>query len=383
MSDVDIAIIGGGAIGRSIAYVLGRGRAQELVVIEACARDRIENQSTRNSGVIHAGIYYQQNIRPLKARLCVEGNRQLYDFCEEFEVGHAKVGKLIAANGPAEEERLDALYQTALENQVPGVRLIDSAEARQMEPGVAATRALYAPSSGVIDAADYLQALRRNSRAHCLWNTRVIAIRQSGGGFELTTRCGSRQEQFTAKTVINAAGLYADEVARLIDPESPYSIVPVRGEAARFYATSRPELAMRGMNVYPVPTSFTTSEGKVVDTLGVHLTPTLDASGQVASTISVGPAITPNVAREDYASGLHPPRYFWEQVHGFFPGLRPDDLELHQAGVQARLPDHADWVIEAAPHRPRFLNLIGIDSPGLTASLAIASYLVDELLEQH
>jgi L-2-hydroxyglutarate oxidase LhgO len=380
MTDIEFAIIGGGVIGRSIAHALSKGSNHEIVVIEGCRSDRVENQSTRNSGVIHAGIYYRSAIRPLKARLCVKGNRQLYDFCEEFEVPHARTGKLVVATCEEEEAGLEELQQIAQDNQVPGARIIDGVEAQQMEPGVRATRALHAPSSGVIDAAAYLDTLRRISRAHTLWGTRVVDISVVRGGFELQTLQGKRRERFVAKTLINAAGIHADELARLVNPESPYSIVPVRGEAAKFYSTRRPELAMRGMNVYPVPTSFTTAEGEVVDTLGIHLTPTLDAAGQVASTVSVGPAVTPGVEKEDYATSLHPPRYFWEQVHPFFPGLRVGDLELHQAGIQARLPNHPDWIIESDPKHPRFLNLIGIDSPGLTASLAIANYLSDELL---
>lgn len=397
MSDIEYAIIGGGAIGRSIAYTLSRSSSASVVVIDRCRHDQLENQSTRNSGVIHAGIYYKESVRPLKARLCVTGNAMLYEFCDEFQVHHARTGKLVVATTSEEEAYLDDVYQTAVENRVPGVAMLSQAETRAMEPNVAATRALHAPSSGVIDAVGFLAALRCASSAHNLDGTRVVNVSKIASGFQLSTVSGNRKESFVAKTIINAAGLYADEIARMVNADSPYTIVPVRGEAAKFYSTRRPELAMTGMNVYPVPSGFYKSDGRrthlpfaryqellakgeIIDTLGVHLTPTLDESGAIAKTVTVCPAIRAGVDKEDYGGQLHPPAYYWERVHAFFPGLQVADLELHQAGIQARLADHLDWIIEADESEACFINLIAIDSPGLTAALAIARYVVDDLL---
>ena len=380
MSDIEYAIIGGGAIGRSIAYALSRQGSSEVVVIEKCPPGRIENQSTRNSGVIHSGIYYQRSSRPLKAKLCVLGNSLLYQFCRDFDVAHAQTGKLVVTTNQAEEERLGDIYKTALENQVPGVALLSAAEASAMEPMVVATKALYAPSSGVIDAAGYLRALQGAGRSHDLFGTKVESITKSPHGFQIKTRSENREEEFVARRVINAAGLYAGEIAKMLDPASPYTITPVRGESAKFYSSGRSGIELRGMNIYPVPERFTTKSGKTVETLGVHLTPTLDEAGGIAPTVTIGPAIRSDTGKEDYGSNLYPPEFYWQKIRAFLPAITKDQIQLHQCGIQARLAGHPDWIIEASPQEPNFINLIGIDSPGLTASLAIADYVVSKLL---
>lgn len=361
-------------------------------MIERCPRDLVENQSTRNSGVIHAGIYYKRATRPLKARLCVTGNELLYAFCAEHDVPHARTGKLVVATNATEEDYLRDVLVTANENGVPDVRWLDGEAQRRLEPRIASTASLHVPTSGVIDAAAYLQALRRVAGAHDLFDTRVVGIRRVAAGFELETRA----DRFIAGTVINAAGLYADEVARMLDPDAPYRIMAVRGEAARFSTRRRPELALGSLNIYPAPRGFFTktglpadvpfaeyqallARGEVTDTVGVHITPTLDDTGAIASTMTLSPALQANVAKDDFRSTIAVERY-WERVKAFFPALRVDDLELHHTGIQARLPGATDWVIEPARGEPRFINLIAIDSPGLTASLAIADHVVDTLL---
>ena len=365
-------------------------------MIERCPRDLVENQSTRNSGVIHAGIYYKRSVRPLKAQLCVAGNALLYEFCAEHDVPHARTGKLVVATSTLEEDYLRDVLTTAEDNGVPGVRWLDAEAQRRIEPRIASTASLHVPTSGVIDAAAYLQALRRVALAHDLFDTRVEGIRRVAAGFELHTRAGTRTESFVARTVINAAGLYADEIARMIDPDAPYRIMAVRGEAARFSTSRRPELALGQLNIYPAPRGFYTrtgqpadvpfaeyqallARGEVTDTVGVHITPTLDEHGAIAPTMTVSPVLQTNIAKDDFRSTVPVERY-WERVKTFFPALRVDDLELHHTGIQARLPGATDWVIEPARGEPRFINLIAIDSPGLTASLAIADHVVGTLL---
>jgi len=390
--DVDIAIIGGGVIGRAIAWALRRRGGQSVAVIERCPRDRIENQSTRNSGVIHAGIYYKRAVRPLKAALCVKGNRLLYEFCAEHGVPHVKTGKLVVATGAREEDYLLDVLATARENGVPDVRLIDGEEQRRLEPLISSTKCLHVPTSGVIDAAAYLKTLQRLAAAYDLFGTTVDAIRRVATGFEVHTDV----ETFVAGTVINAAGLYADEIAQMIDPDAPYRIMAVRGEAARFSTTRRDALALSGFNIYPPPHGFYKATGKpalvsfaefqallargdVTDTVGVHVTPTLDADGRIATTMTLSPALVTNIAKDDYRSTV-PLEEYCARVADYFPGLTVDDLELHDTGIQARLSGEHDWVIAPARTDPRFINLIAIDSPGLTASLAIADHVVDELL---
>ena len=379
MSDIECVIIGGGVIGRSIAYTLSLRGHSEIAVLEKSPQGGIENQSTRNSGVIHAGIYYQTSKRPRKASLCVEGSELLYAFCHEHQVPHARTGKLIVATSPEQEAGIDRLYRCGRNNQVPGLAIIGPEEVSALEPNVVATRALYVPGSGIIDAAAYLRALQEACTAHSLFGTEVSSIEKSGPGFRIHTICQGKRDSFVAMRVINAAGLYADEIARMINPHSPHTITPVRGETAKFYTTHRDELTMRGMHVYPLPRRMRTSSAKEMETLGVHLTPTLDAHGDTSTTVTIGPAITIPIDKEDYGGDLHPLQYYWQQVRTFFPSLRVLDIELHQSGIQARVAASPDWVMEADANEPDFINLIGIDSPGLTASLAIARYVVDTL----
>ncbi len=394
-ADIAIAVIGGGAVGQAIAYSLGRA-GKDVVVVEACRHDQIENQSTRNSGVIHAGLYYQQKSQPLKTRLCVQGTRLIYEFCQEHGVPHKRTGKIVVATDEREKEYLQPLLEMARENGVPDVEMVDQVCLKELEANVRACAALYLPSSGVIDSAAYLRALHQQSGAHTLWGTKVLAISKVHSGFKIRTVCGGKESCFVARQVVNSAGLYSDDVARMINPESRYHIMPVRGESAKFYTSRRPELAMGGLNVYPVPCGFyresgqrallsyadyrqALASGSVVATTGVHLTPTLDFQGKISSTVSVGPALTLGMGKENFGGKLRTLQYYHSQVHHFFPQLKVADMELHQTGIQARLADHQDWIIERDSNESDFLNLIGIDSPGLTGSLAIAREIVDLL----
>ncbi|MCP4449399.1 MAG: FAD-dependent oxidoreductase [Myxococcales bacterium] len=397
MPDVAYAIIGGGVIGRAIALAIEqRGLAGDVVVIERCPQDRTENQSSRNSGVIHAGIYYRKAERPLKARLCVEGNELLYEFCREHRVPHAKTGKLVVATDAREEGYLHGIANIARENDVPGVRMIGADEVRSMEPNIRATAALYAPSSGVVDAAAYLAALRRASSAHNLFATEVVGIADRGDEFEIQPHCAGKTEAFTVRWVISAAGDRGDDIARLLDPTSEVRLVPARGEAAKFYSGKRADLALGGRNIYPVPSGYypdgtraevsydefqrLLGEGSITETVGVHLTPTLDDEGCIAKTTTIGPAIRAGIEIDDLASGLYPPEYFHKGVSEFFPSVRVTDIELHQAGIQSRMQGQLDWHLAKDKRHPRFIHALGIDSPGMTGSLAIGRYVVGELL---
>ncbi len=396
MADVEYAIVGGGVIGRALALALtNRTTSGDVVVIERCAKDRVENQSTRNSGVIHAGIYYRRAERPIKARLCVEGNARLYEFCEEHGVAHAKTGKLVVATNAQEEDYLQGVLSIALQNEVPGVREIGADEAKEMEPNLRVTPAIYAPTSGVIDSAGYLAALRRAGTSHNLFATEVTSISWNGTDFEVATTSGGRVERFTAKYLLNAAGSHADRIATLLRPDCDFLLVPARGEAAKFYQSRRPELVLGGRNIYPAPSGYYADgrranvsfaefqrlleTGEVTETVGVHLTPTLSADGSLASTMTIGPAIRAGVAKDDLRHDLYPTNHFHRSVSDFFPGLREDDVELHQAGIQARMAGQLDWHIARDSAYSRCLHCVGIDSPGMTASLAIADYALDQL----
>jgi L-2-hydroxyglutarate oxidase LhgO len=402
MSDsIPITIIGGGVCGCAVAWEISRRFEGPIALLERNAKIRGENQSSRNSGVIHAGIYYPRDKEPRKARFCVEGNRLLYGFCEEHGIPHQRTGKLVVATSDLEMEYLDDVERIAQENGVPGIERIDGRRARELEPNVNASEALYFPTSGIIDAAALVGTLHRLAESNGVMTAtanEVVDVRTRGSGFQVISKVKNLTETIETDRLINAAGLYSDVIARMVNPDSPYRIAPVRGESAKFYRTRRDTIAMNGMNVYPVPVGHYPGgrrlnapfaefqrlyrEGRVAKTTGVHLTPTLDIAGDevvVGDTVTIGPAYAVGeVDREDYAQTVELSDYL-EQVRPYFPGLELGDIGLHQAGINAKLYGISDFVVERDSARPNCIHLLGINSPGLTSSLAIARYVADLL----
>jgi glycerol-3-phosphate dehydrogenase len=225
-----------------------------------------------------------------------------------------------------------------------------------------------------------------------LTGNRVTGIRPKKDMVEVEIRSGAGSEVFLTEVLINSAGLFSDEIAKMANPGSSYRMDPVKGESAKFYPISRKELGMNGMNVYPVPFGYLPDgsklkasfeefekrfkEGELTRSLGVHLTPAFDYSdGKHVSgnTVTIGPAYSTPKGREDY-SATRDLGYYHEMVRSFFPNIRLGDIILHQAGIRARLSGYYDFVIEKDPAYGNLINLIGIDSPGLTSCLAIAEY---------
>lgn len=417
METAEYLIIGGGAVGNAVAYELSRKTDKDIFVVDKNLEKSIENQSSRNSGVIHAGIYYPKNKGLNKSFHCVNGNRLMYEFCAEHKVPHKQAGKLVVATTPREISYLEDVVRIASENRVPEFKILSREEARLMEPNIHCIKALYFPTSGVVEPTSYVKTLRRLSKengAYSEFGTEVIDIKPTKKGFIVTTDAkGSGKSQLEIRTIINAAGLYSDIVAKMINPDCSYEIEPIRGEAAKFYHTRRGDINMNGMNVYPAPygiynetgekaeVSFKKfqellKEGKVTKTVGVHLTPTLgqinpktlkidyfDKNNEIIvnKTVTIGPASRARVEREDYSSNLREKEYYLERVESFFPHLKLSDIELHHPGIRAKLKDHYDFVIERDSLYSRAIHLVGIDSPGLTASLSIAEYVVDNLIK--
>jgi len=395
---VYITIIGAGVVGCAIAHAIsGSGdKDSDIVIVERNPQVNGENQSSRNSGVIHAGVYYPRSIGPLKAGLCVKGNRMLYDFCREHDVPHKECGKLIVATDELEEEYLEDVYKIASDNGVPGLEIVGRDRIRELEPNVEGTSALYVPTSGIIEATSLvnrLHGLAEESGAMFLTGNSVTGIKNINGMFEVNLESASGTEKFLSRIIINSAGLFADDIARMVNPSCPYEMDPVKGESAKFYAGLRPGLKMNGHNVYPVPFGYLPDgsrlragldefkekfkKGEVSKSVGVHLTPAFDYEGgrEVSgNTIVMGPAYSVPGDRDDYTS-VRDTGYYYSMVKPFFPNITRDDISLHQAGIRARLSGYYDFVIEEDPANRNFINLIGIDSPGLTSSLAIAEYV--------
>lgn len=372
MTDCNITIIGGGVIGTAIAYELSK-QDDQICLLEKNKRFPGENQTVRNSGVIHAGIYYDKTLTPLKAKLCTQGNQLLYQFCQEQDVQYKRTGKLIVATNHMQDQTLDLLLKRANENQVPDVKKINSDQSNKLEPNINCYSALYVPTSGIIEPTEFVRKLRYLSKLEdfFLCGTEVIGIKQKDGECIITTKThGNGITEFSTKYLINAAGLYSDQVARLINPNFPLTIFPVRGESAKFYPKQQTNVSR---NIYPTPEFFQKPDGTRQLTVGVHLTPTF------GNEITVGPLNIPGVAKDDYATNLNSTKVFHSKIAEFFPNIQADKIHLHQTGIQAVLENQADFHIAPDSKHQNLINLVGICSPGLTASLAIAKLVASYL----
>ena len=324
--------------------------------------------SSRNSGVIHSGIYYPTNS--WKARHCVEGNRLTKEFCERHGVPHRTTGKLVVAQGSGEEHELEALLEKGRENGVEGLRIIDSREILAKEPHVKGCAALEVPSAGICSAEELVHAYARIARAqgaNLVTRAKVESLNPHDKAVRVSLRIGDDQqselEMIEAHCVVNAAGLYSDEVARLLGPR-PWTIYPVRGEYCEIRGP-RAEL-VRNL-VYPLPHKDGLS-------LGLHFTKTL------WETLLLGPTATYVDGKDNYERGRIAAPEFAADVKTLVPEIQEEDLQLAYTGLRPKLvPRHgkgiADFVIEPDREFPQVIHLVGIESPGLTAAPAIARHV--------
>ena len=352
MTQIDVAVIGGGVTGLASALSLAQ-RGASVCVLESAAKVG-RATSTHNSGVIHAGIYYPPGS--LKARLCIEGRDRLYEFCPKHGVPHSRCGKLIVA---ANDEEMRELANLKAKAEANGVRIsdADSAFIKAKEPNVRAVAALWSPDTGILESESLVKALEH------LCKQRDVAIvvgsplrdaAPTADGIELITP----HERITAATVVNAAGLYADEVSRTLGG-MPFRIYPCRGEYAEL-APSRRHM-VNGL-VYPLP--HHSGAG-----LGVHLAKT------TWGTVTIGPTIHYRESRDDYEGGRIPLEDFVEPAQKLLPWVTLADLQPGGTGIRAKLQGpgqpFADFLIQRDTQNPRVIQAAGIDSPGLTSCLAI------------
>jgi L-2-hydroxyglutarate oxidase LhgO len=355
LDTANVVVIGGGVVGLAIAAEISR-RFDDVFLLEALPRFGL-GASTRNSSVIHAGIYYPTGS--LKARHCLEGSRLLYDFCAQNKVSHRRIGKLIVASD-SEYPALEALLRRGLENGVEGLEIVGHDVIARLEPEVVSPVAIYSPNTGVVDTEGLIAALARvatSNGAHLLPATRLMDAEVESNRAILKTD----REEFAARVVVNAAGLFSDEVARMFG-ENRYHIYPCRGEYAEV-APSRRDLVSR--LIYPLP--FASGHG-----LGVHFTRTTEGR------LLLGPTARYVTRKDDYEGNPEQLSSFWESARQIVPSLRLEDLRPGYAGIRARLlpeQEHrfADFVIERDARAPFVIHTIGIESPGLTASLSIAA----------
>jgi glycerol-3-phosphate dehydrogenase len=330
--------------------------------------------STRNSGVNHSGIYYPKNS--LKARLCVEGNRLTYEFCKKHSVPFRHCGKLVVAADAHGEAELASLKKRGEDNGVEGLRLIGADEIRKREPHIKGVAALDVPSTGIVSAEELVHAYARvatNQGANIVTFAQVTSLEPSGEVIRVGLRIGDEEdaqnETIEARCVINAAGLYADEVAAMLGNHS-WKIYPVRGE---YCEVRGPRSSLINNLVYPLPHSDGLS-------LGVHFTKTL------WGTFLLGPTATYVEGKDNYEKNRLPIAAFAESAKTLLPEIEESDLQLGYSGLRPKLaaPDHqgiVDFVITRDSKVPQAIHLVGIESPGLTAAPAIAQYVFKMVAE--
>ncbi len=363
----DITIIGAGVVGLAIAAQLAR-RDRVVFVLEKNERFGQET-SSRHSGVIHSGIYYPAGS--LKAKLCVEGNRLLYELCRKHGIGHRKLGKLIVATSDEETGQLQELKAKGQRNGATGLKIISRSELKKLEPNVEGVAALLSPSTGIIDShalMEYFAARAKENGAEVAYRKNVVGLEKVSAGYKVTVEENDKGKfSFTTHILINCAGLYCDKIAGLagIDIDrAGYRLHYCKGE---YFTVGNGKNRLVKRLIYPVP--------EVKDTgLGVHVT--LDLEGRMR----LGPN-TEYVDGIDYSVDSRHKDSFYDAAKGMFPFIEYADLEPEMAGIRPKLQgpgeDVRDFVIrdETDKGLPGFIDLIGIESPGLTSSPAIGKYV--------
>src|SRR5271168_2584144 len=366
MDQANILIIGGGVIGCAIARAVS-ARWEDVFLVGQNPKLGMAT-STRNSGVVHSGIYYPKDS--LKARHCVEGNRLTYEFCKKHSVPFRHTGKLVVAADAQEEPALEALKKKGEDNGVEGLRLIGPEEIRKREPHIRGSAAMVVPSTGIVSAEELVHAFARvaaGQGAEIVNHARVVSLKPVAGAVRVGLRIGDEEdaqdETIEARCVINAAGLYADEVAAMLGNHS-WKIYPVRGE---YCEVRGPRSSLINNLVYPLPHSDGLS-------LGVHFTKTL------WGTFLLGPTAAYVEGKDNYEKNRLPIADFAHSAKTLLPELEESDLQLGYSGLRPKLvpPEGkgvVDFVITRDPVVPQAIQLVGIESPGLTGAISIANHV--------
>jgi L-2-hydroxyglutarate oxidase LhgO len=373
LTEIDVAIIGAGVIGLATAGEIAQ-RKKEVFVFEKNHSFGLET-SSRNSEVIHAGIYYPQDS--LKTRLCVEGKSLLYKLCDRHDIAYKKLGKIIVAVNEKEITQLEKLYEQGRKNGVEDLMLLSQTELKKLEPNVEARAGLLSPSSGILDSHTLLKFLYSQARekgAEFVFGTEVVGIERMGAKYRVEIRDCEGISAFISRVVINAAGLNSDRIAQLagIDvAKAGYRLHYCKGE---YFSLSSKCRNVVNRLIYPTPEQA----GH-----GIHVTLRLDGG------VRLGPNAR-YVETIDYGVDETQKEAFYHLAKRFLPFVELEDLEPEFAGIRPKLqaPGEAfqDFVIahEEKTGFPGLINLIGIESPGLTASPAIARHvgrMVKELFD--
>lgn len=360
----DLLIIGAGAIGLAIARQFAMA-AHQVVLIDANPSFGMET-SSRNSEVIHAGIYYPANSH--KARLCVKGAHMMYEYCASRGVKTSPHGKLIVATNQEQEAKLDELMQAGLANGVPDLELIGKAKTKELEPELHAVAAIHSPFTGVVDSHNYMAALEADAENHgaiIAYQSRFIRAEKQPNGYHVVIDSQGEEITFACQTLINAAGHGAHKVSHAVAGIAKDTIPPHFMAKGQYFNTTR-KPPFRHL-IYPVPSG---------GGLGIHLT--LDSGGGAR----FGPDIT-WVDSPSYDVNPADADKFHQSITTYWPALQRDDLVPAWAGLRPKIwPDgkhFQDFTFhDASIHGCHgYMALYAMDSPGLTSSLAIAEYVTE------
>ena len=374
MDQANVIIIGGGVVGCAIARVLSAER-DDIFLLEALPRLGM-GASSRNSGVIHSGLYYTPGS--LKARHCMRGNRLTYEFCASHGVPHRNCGKLVVASSQEEAQELGKLVETGRANGVENLRIIDRAAIRAREPHIEGYQAIDVPSTGIVSSEDLVKAYARvatDQGANIVTNARVERLENSDRRIRVISAAG----EIETLCLVNSAGLFADEVAAMLGSKmAEHKIYPVRGDYCE--VARRKSDFIRGL-VYPLPHPEGVS-------LGVHFTRTLWGN------VLIGPTARYIEDKNDYERNRETVEEFARRAQLLLPEIEAADLMPAHSGIRAKLTPPpqsgagrphskgmSDFIIERDPEFPSVVQLIGIESPGLTSAPAIAEH-VRELVNQ-
>ena len=363
-NEVDITIIGAGVIGLAIASELARP-GLKVYILEKNESFGLE-QSSRNSEVIHAGIYYERDS--LKARLCLEGNALLYQLCAQNGIGHVHCGKLMIATDKNENAELYKTFDNGINNGVR-LKMLTQHEIAQIEPNVKAIAAFHSPATGIIDSYGllmYYQSSAREKGAQLIYKAAVTAIEKNQTGYTVAGEDSVQGFSFTTSILINCAGLNSDRVAEMAGIDTKQENYTVNYSKGEYYSVSGGKSKLINGLIYPVPVPYM---------CGIHVC--LD----IERRFRFGPYDYP-VDNIDYRVDSSNRSVFENSsIVKALPFIKPEDLEPESAGIQAKLfkPGQAerDFIIRHEIDRglPGLINLVGINSPGLTSSPAIAKYV--------
>lgn len=365
MEKTDILIIGAGVVGLAIAAKVARS-GRGVIIVDKNPQLGMET-SSRNSEVIHSGIYYPQGT--LKAVLCIKGNPMIYEYCRAHNIKHNNIGKIVIARSEAERAELQRLKKIGTENGAEGLELLSQSKLAELEPEVKALEGLMVPSTGIFDTDSFMHSLLAAAKEKdCIasFSTEVSAIQKTAGGYAVSMKDGFEIE---SAVVINAAGLWCDKIAAMAGIDIDAAGYRIHWSKGQYFRTST-EINVQRL-IYPVPDNVNHS-------LGIHFTRDL-AGGR-----RFGPDAH-YVTEVDYTINDNARQDFHRAIQTYLPQVTLESLYADTAGVRPKLQGpkdpFRDFIIchETTRNLPGFMNLIGIESPGLTSSLAIADHVASLL----